>query len=299
MEVFDGDNEVVNHILEQLSDKFSYDDLKSEMSKLSDEPKFSHEDQIKGFNQMHHLADSNYQLRFDQTSELSERVIYPVSEEEEGGMEDARFVQFQEEDGSITYYGTYTAYDGSNIIPQLIETKDFTHFKMRTMYGKAAKDKDMALFPRKINGQYVMLSRQDAVNIHIMFSENIRQWKKAEILLRPTEPWEFVQMGACAPPIETPQGWLVIIHGVGPMRAYSLGAILLDIDDPSRVIKRLKKPLIKALEHQLIGYVPNVVYTCGAIVHNEQLVIPYALSDIKPAVAQIALDELLDAMAPV
>src|SRR5699024_3689593 len=153
----------------------------------------------------------NYQVYFNPESDLSERVIFPVSQKEEESIEDARFVQFHKEDGSIVYYATYTAYDGKNIMPQLIETEDFIRFRIRTLYGDAAEDKDMALFPRKIDGQYVMLSRQDGVNIHIMTSKQLLQWDEAEILLRPKEPWEFVQMGACSSPIETPYGWLVLI----------------------------------------------------------------------------------------
>ncbi len=298
-DLFNEDDKVSRHILKHLPEQFTHGDLEEQITALSDKPQFPNEHQLRSFHKIHYLADSNYQLHFDPESDISERVIFPVSEEEKGGIEDARFVQFQNEDGDIVYIATYTAYDGSEILPQLIETEDFTHFKMRTLYGDAARDKDMALFPRKIDGRFVMLGRQDGVNIHIMFSEDIQCWDESNILLRPSEPWELIQMGTCTPPIETRHGWLVLTHGVGPMRAYSIGAILLDLEDPTQVLKRLKSPLLKALEHQQIGYVPNVVYTCGALLHQGQLIIPYALSDIQPAVARIKLDDLLEAMEPV
>lgn len=296
LKILDGDNEVSAHILEHLSDEFTHNELEEQMAALSDKPKFSDKSQLESFEDMSRLADSNYDFVFDSESNLSERVIFPVAEDEKGGIEDARFIPFQKDNGDIIYFATFTAYDGSNILPQLIETKDFIHFKIRTLSGDAVRDKDMALFPRKINGRFAMLGRQDGVNIHIMFSENIRHWDESEILQEPSEPWELIQMGTCAPPIETSQGWLVLTHGVGPMRAYSIGAILLDLEDPTKIIKRLKTPLLKALEQQRVGYVPNVVYTCGALLHKDQLIIPYALSDIQPAIARVKLDDLLDAM---
>ena len=296
LDVIKGNNKISDHILDQLSSQFTYDDLKREISTLSDEPRFPYDQQLKSFNHLHRLAESNYQLYFDPESDISERVIFPVSEEEQGGIEDARFVRFQQEDGETIYYATYTAFDGTDIMPQLIETEDFIHFRMRTLYGKAVQDKDMALFPRKINGYYTMLSRQDGVNNHIMFSKNLQFWSESEIIQKPLETWELVQIGNCGSPIETSEGWLVLTHGVGPIRTYSISAILLDLDDPTKVIGRLKQPLLKALEHQQIGYVPNVVYSCGAIVHNGQLIIPYSLSDVQPAIARLKLSDLLTAL---
>jgi predicted GH43/DUF377 family glycosyl hydrolase len=298
-DLFDENDKVAKHILKHLPDQFTHDDLEEQITALSDKPQFPDDHQLRSFHKIHYLADSNYQLHFDPESDISERVIYPVSEEEKGGIEDARFIQFQKDDGDTVYIATYTAYDGSDILPQLIETEDFIHFKMRTLFGDATKDKDMALFPRKIDGRFAMLGRQDGVNIYLMFSDEIQRWDEADILIKPTEPWELIQMGTCASPIETRYGWLVLTHGVGPMRAYSVGAVLLDLEDPSRILKRLKNPLLKALEHQQIGYVPNVVYTCGALLHQGHLVIPYALSDIQPAVARIKLDDLIEAMEPV
>jgi predicted GH43/DUF377 family glycosyl hydrolase len=271
--------------------------LKEEIIALNEEPKFSPECQQDCFNAIQRLADSNYQLNFEPDTDLSAKVIFPASEEEKLGIEDARFVKFQEDNGKTVYYATYTAYDGSTIMPQLIKTHDFTHFKMRTLNGDPMKDKDVALFPRKINGRYAMLGRQDGTNIYIMFADDhIQFWNESQVLQKPCEPWELIKIGTCSPPIETSEGWLVLTHGVGPVRVYSLGAILLDLDDPTKLIARLKEPLLRPFEHQKIGYVPNTVYTCGAIVHNDHLIIPYSLSDVQPAIAKVKLDELLDAM---
>ncbi len=288
--------EVAEFILSQLSKEFTLDDLKKEITNLSNKPKFSNQKQLECFKDMQRLAESNYQLNFHPDHDLSERVIFPVSEEERGGIEDARFVRFHEEDGRTVYYGTYTAFDGKTIIPQLIETEDFSHFKISTLNGSAIQNKNLALFPRKIDGKYVMLSRQDGENNHIMFSDSLYFWQQSQIIQEPVEPWELVQLGNCGSPIETDEGWLVLTHGVGPMRTYSIGAIMLDLDDPTKVIGRLEDPLLKAMEQERIGYVPNVVYTCGAIVHQGQLIIPYSMSDIQPAIATVGMDDLLGAM---
>jgi predicted GH43/DUF377 family glycosyl hydrolase len=212
------------------------------------------------------------------------------------GIEDARFVQFHEEDGSSTYFATYTAYDGKIILPQLLETADFLHFKFITLNGPAVQNKGMALFPRKIDGRYAMLSRQDDENILIMFSDNIHFWSNPKILLSPKQPWEFVKLGNCGSPIETEAGWLVLSHGVGAMRKYCLGAFLLDHDDPTRVIARLRDPLLSPNETEREGYVPNVVYSCGSLLHGRELIIPYAMSDSASSFATVSLDKLLAAM---
>lgn len=289
-------NEVSEYIINRLPKKFTIEKLKEEITKLSEDPKFPTDKQEETFKDMQRLADSNYEIDFHEEHDISERVIFPVSEEERGGVEDARYVQFRNEDGTITYYGTYTAFDGKSIMPQLIETQDFRHFRVRTLYGDAVQNKNMALFPRKINGRYVMLSRQDGENNHIMFSDHLYFWNKSEIIQRPTEPWELVQLGNCGSPIETKHGWLVLTHGVGPMRTYSIGAILLDLDDPSKVIGKLEEPLLEALEKERIGYVPNVVYTCGAIIHYDRLIIPYSISDVQPAIASVVIEELISAI---
>jgi predicted GH43/DUF377 family glycosyl hydrolase len=243
------------------------------------------------------LAESNYEVDFAPTSQISQRVLFPSAPSQSNGIEDARFVRFQNDDGTFTHYATYTAYDGKITLPQLLETPDFVHFKFSTLNGPAVQNKGMALFPRKINGQFVMLSRQDDENILLMFSKNIHFWADPKILLAPAQPWEFIKLGNCGSPIETEAGWLVLTHGVGAMRKYCLGAILLDLHDPSRVIGRLREPLLAPNEAEREGYVPNVVYTCGALLHGRELIIPYAMSDSATSFATVSLDELLAALA--
>ena len=242
------------------------------------------------------LALSNYDVQFDPDSRLSERVLFPVTPSQSNGIEDARFVQFQNEDGSRTYYATYTAYDGKLVLPQLIETADFLHLKFITLNGAAVENKGMAMFPRKINGQYAMLGRQDQKSIHLMFSEHPHFWQSTKSLVGPKFPWEFIQMGNCGSPIETEAGWLVMSHGVGAMRKYCIGAFLLDLANPAKVIGRLREPLITPNENEREGYVPNVVYSCGSLVHGGQLIIPYAMSDYATTFATLPLGEVLASM---
>jgi predicted GH43/DUF377 family glycosyl hydrolase len=244
------------------------------------------------------MVNISYDLHFSADTLLSERVIFPVTFTEKNGIEDARFVKFTGEDGSTTYIATYTAYDGSSISPHLIETTDFLHFKMSPLHGKAAINKNLAIFPRKVNGQYAMLSRIDGINNYIMFSDDLYWWDSATLLQEPVYPWEFVQIGNGGSPIETERGWLLITHGVGPMRKYCLGASLLDLNDPSRELGRLKEPLLMPEEDERYGYVPNVVYSCGAIIHNNKLFIPYAVSDYATSFITIVLNELLDKIMP-
>jgi predicted GH43/DUF377 family glycosyl hydrolase len=239
------------------------------------------------------LADSNYELQFSAELALSERVVFPVSPNESKGIEDARFVRFVEEDGSVLYYATYTAYDGRAILPQLIETEDFLRFRMRTLSGDGVKNKGMALFPRRVGGRYAMLGRQDDENLFVMFSDTPHYWSAPQLLLRPSEIWESVKVGNCGSPIETEAGWLVLTHGVGPMRKYCIGAALLDLEDPTAVIGRLREPLLAPEGVEREGYVPNVVYSCGALLHGRDLVLPYAMSDKATAIARISLDGLL------
>jgi predicted GH43/DUF377 family glycosyl hydrolase len=242
------------------------------------------------------LAESNYEVTFPRESHVSQRVLFPSAPSQSNGIEDARFVRFQNDDGSFTYYATYTAYDGKITLPQLVETTDFFHFKFSTLNGPAVQNKGMALFPRKVNGKFAMLSRQDDENILLMFSDNIHFWQTPEILVSPEQPWEFIKMGNCGSPIETEAGWLVLSHGVGAMRKYCLGAFLLDLNDPTRVIGRLSEPLLSPNESEREGYVPNVVYTCGALLHGRELIIPYAMSDSASSFATASLDEILEAM---
>jgi predicted GH43/DUF377 family glycosyl hydrolase len=242
------------------------------------------------------LASSNYVTTFPADSQISERVIFPAGPNETRGMEDARFVRFADADGRITYYATYTAYDGFSILPQLIETEDFVRFTISTLNGAAAQNKGMALFPRAIDGKFVMLSRKDRENLHLSTSDDVHHWNDVAELYRPQHAWELLQIGNCGSPIETEAGWLVLTHGVGPMRCYTIGAMLLDLADPRRVIAHLPEPFLEPTEDEREGYVPNVVYTCGAIVHGEQLVVPYGFSDGGVAVAQLRLADLIEAL---
>jgi predicted GH43/DUF377 family glycosyl hydrolase len=242
------------------------------------------------------LAESCYEVRFTPDSQVSQRVLFPSAPSQSNGIEDARFVRFQNDDGGFNYYASYTAYDGKITQPQLLETPDFLHFTFNMLNGPAMQNKGMALFPRKINGRYAMLSRQDDENILIMFSDKIHFWSEAKLLVFPSQPWEFIKIGNCGSPIETEAGWLVLSHGVGAMRKYCLGAFLLDLNDPTRVIRRLRGPLLCPNESEREGYVPNVIYSCGALLHGRQLIIPYAMSDFATSFAAISLDELLAAM---
>lgn len=242
------------------------------------------------------LAKSNYELQFKLEQELSEKIIFPASQNDSNGIEDARFVRFVDDDGSVTYYATYTAYNGHNILPQIIETKDFLTFKMITLNGEFSKNKGMALFPRKINGKYMMISRIDGENLYLMSSNNIHFWQNAEMIKEPESEWEFVQIGNCGSPIETDKGWILITHGVGPMREYSLGVTLLDLENPSKIIGNMNEPLLICNKEEREGYVPNVVYSCGSIIHNDSLIIPYAMSDTCSGIATIKLSELFNNM---
>ncbi len=245
---------------------------------------------------IHWLASSNYESTFHGDSEVSERVIFPASPTESQGMEDARFVRFTYDDGSVTYFATYTAYDGYRILPQLIETRDFVSFRVSTLNGAAAVNKGIALFPRKVGGSFLALGRLDNENSQLIRSDNVRFWHDREPLQEPREPWELIQLGNCGSPIETEAGWLVLTHGVGPMRRYCLGALLLDLDDPARVLGRLRTPLLEPEEDERNGYVPNVVYSCGGIAHAGWLVLPYGFSDVATRVATWRMDDVLSAL---
>ncbi len=290
------DNEVSHHLLNQLLDTFSYFSLKRNIEALQANPVFQADRQNRTFEIIYWLANSNYEIYFDPSHLISERVIFPTSKIESRGIEDARFVQYFDADGQATYYATYTAYNGVRILPQLIETRDFIHFKISTLNGKAVQNKGMALFPRQVNGRYVMLSRQDGENNRIMFSDNIHFWQESEILQEPARPWEFFQLGNCGSPLEITAGWLVLTHGVGPMRQYSISAILLDLENPTKIIAYLDEPLLVAHEEEREGYVPNVVYSCGSLIHKNELVIPYAMSDVMSGIATVNVNDLVGSM---
>ena len=239
------------------------------------------------------IEGNNYQLSFDTKTNISERIIFPTTPDESNGIEDARFVQFYSENNDATYFATYTAYNGREIIPKLIETNDFLNFKINELKGKESVNKWMALFPRKIGNNFAMISRQDEESLYIMFSNSIDKWGNKQLLLKPKYEWEAIQIGNCGSPIETKSGWLVLTHGVGILRKYSIGAILLDLENPTRVIGRLKQPLLAPNEFEREGYVPNVVYSCGSLIHRDKLIMPYALSDYSSSFSIIDLNELL------
>lgn len=282
-------------ILEKLEENFTYGELMKNLSRAVKNPNIS-EDQIKILNHMMWLASSHYEINFSIDSAISERVIFPVSATEQKGIEDARFVKFTDDDGDITYYATYTAYDGSSILPKLISTKDFYNFKILPINGHLAQDKGMALFPRKIHGKYAMFCRVDGVNNYIAYSENINVWNEAKMVQQPKYAWNLIKIGNAGSPIETEFGWLVITHGVGPMREYSLGASLFDLKNPEIEIGRLTQPLMMSNEEEREGYVPNVIYSCGSIIHNNELIIPYAMSDHSSTYATVNLKELIDVL---
>ncbi len=288
---------IINDIFDPLGESFPFRELRQRMNSYLE----SHQLNIaekKVMQAIQWIANGQYEIRFSLDTAISDRVIFPVTDTESNGIEDARFVRFIDDDGSVKYYATYTAYNGFVIMPQLIETTDFYRFKIMPIYGKYAQNKGMGLFPRKINGQYVMLSRNDGENNYIMFSDQINIWDAEPILLQePLFPWEFVQLGNSGSPIETEHGWLVITHGVGAMRRYCLGAIMLDKNDPQKIIGQLSTPLLMPNEKEREGYVPNVVYSCGSIIHNEELIIPYAMSDYSSGFASVSLKELYDKMA--
>ncbi len=286
----------VNEVLGGLPESFTLGELESQLKKTYREHRSDREELSQVAEQVIMLAKSNYELQYTTNQMLSERLIFPLSPTESNGIEDARFVQFRGENGASRYYATYSAFDGRMVLPQLLETTDFLRFKLHTLNGPAIANKGMALFPRKINGQFAMLGRQDGENLFLMYSDKIYFWHTREMIVKPTNPWEYVQMGNCGSPLEVEAGWIVLTHGVGPMRKYCIGALLLDRHDPSKVLARLHEPMIVPNELEREGYVPNVVYSCGAIIHRDHLVIPYAMSDYATTFATVSLAELLSAM---
>ncbi len=289
-------NSYTEEVLGQLDHEFTLDQLEHSLQRVLRKNRARPSEFLPLAEQVIALAKSNYEIDYTADHVLSERLIFPFGPTESNGIEDARFVHFRDDDGSTRYFATYTAYDGRMTLPQLLETKDFLRFRMHTLNGPAIADKGFALFPRKINGHYAMLSRQDGEHLYLMYSDMLYFWHTKKIIIKPTNPWEFVQIGNCGSPIETDAGWLVLTHGVGPMRKYSIGAILLDLDDPSKIIARLQEPLLEPNENEREGYVPNVVYSCGAVIHHQHLILPYAMSDYATTFATIALSDLLGAM---
>ncbi len=292
-------NELALQVLADVDPHFTLTDLEERLRSLieelpnSESPGIEDSVALETSHVLHWLASSNYHVEFEPSGNISERVIFPGGPTESRGMEDVRLVRFVHDDGRVVYYGSYTAFDGHQILPQLLETTDFVTFRVATLGGACAQNKGIALFPRKLNGHFVALGRHDNVNNFLMTSPDVRVWRETEIIQEPERPWELTQLGNCGSPIETDAGWLVITHGVGPFRRYTLGALLLDLDDPSKVIGHLKEPLLEPTANEREGYVPNVVYSCGSMLHGHDLVLPFGFADVGASVATIDLRDLL------
>ncbi|WP_198017272.1 glycoside hydrolase family 130 protein [Methylocapsa acidiphila] len=246
-------------------------------------------------NRMPSASGDVVEIEFNSYDQISEQVIFPVTESQSNGIEDARFVQFDDE-GRKLYYATYTAYNGRAIRSELLETSDFMSYRLSPLLGLGARNKGMALFPRRINGRFAMIARQDNENIYLVYSDNLNSWDEGSAILTPQFPWEFVQIGNCGSPIELDEGWLLLIHGVGAVRKYSIGAVLLDKEVPSKVLARMREPLLRPELSEREGYVPNVVYTCGGLRHKDQIILPYAVSDTFSKFATVNIVELIQAM---
>ena len=287
------ENDWSGEVMKLLGDSFTLSQLEAAMRRATQDSGPLPREIQRTMECVRWLAQSNYEIHFNPSTTIAERIIFPVSSNESNGMEDARFVRFVEEDGSVIYYATYTAYNGRAILPQLLETTDFLHFRALTLNGRAVQNKGMALFPRRIGGRYAMISRQDDENLFLMFSDHPHFWSDPKLLSKPGESWEAVKIGNCGSPLETEAGWLVITHGVGPMRKYCIGAMLLDLEDPSKIIGHLRAPLLNPQSDLREGYVPNVVYTCGALIHQGRLILPYGLNDTVSSIVTMELDQLL------
>lgn len=281
------------YVLDTLPDPFTAGELDRALAFLYDHLLTRHTAD-RTIEHLRWVASCNYQVRFPPESQLSQRVLLPIAPTESHGMEDARFVRFTDADETVSYYATYTAFDGARVAPQLLKTVDFNAFRISQLAGPAAVNKGMALFPRRINGRFVALSRWDRENNAISTSEDAHMWDEPTIVQAPVQPWELIQLGNCGSPIETPAGWLVLTHGVGAMRTYAIGAILLDLEDPTRLIARLDEPLLSPTEAERDGYVPNVAYSCGGMIHNGRLIVPYGCADTSIGMAAFDLPGLLE-----
>ena len=283
-------------ILDPLPDHFDYEQLRAALDACAEEADPDGTLATAAAN-MDFLANANYELRFPEHARPSEIVIFPATELESSGMEDLRLAPFVDEDtGEPHFCGTYTAYDGVRMIPMMLETRDFRRFHISTLNGRYVRNKGMAVFPRKVGGSYLMISRHDGENLYLLRSPHLHFWNSCEFLMGPREPWETIQIGNCGSPVETEAGWILLTHGVGPMRRYCIGALLLDLEDPARVIGRLREPLLVPTGEEREGYVPNVVYSCGPMIHGRKLVVPYAMADLATTIATVDLDELIAAL---
>ena len=287
--------EAAAYVLDALEQRFTREELEHQLAALQTHlsTRGRAEETIA---EIQAIAERTYRIGFPSGTTVSESVLFPAMQAELAGMEDARFVRFTDDDGSVTFYASYTAYSGSSISQQLLETRDFRSFVSTPMVGNAAANKGLALFPRRVGGKFAALSRSDRESNTIAFSDRPFAWMNAKPCQQPAHAWEVLQLGNCGSPVETEAGWLVLTHGVGPMRTYRIGAILLDLDDPTKVIGRLREPLLSPAADERNGYVPNVVYSCGALIHAGTLVLPYGIGDASIGFATVPLPELLMAM---
>jgi predicted GH43/DUF377 family glycosyl hydrolase len=293
----EGDHANADFVLASLGPSFDRADLDRALGELRSQ-RLTRGSAVRTTELFERLARRSYDATFPASSAVSERVLMPQSPTESHGVEDVRLVRFTEPDGATTYLGTYTAFDGRDVAIQLLGTDDFVHLTSRPLSGPGARDKGLALFPRRVGGRYAALSRADRETNAITTSDDLLRWDTPVVVQRPEHGWELVQLGNCGPPVETERGWLVLTHGVGGMRTYSIGAMLLDLDDPTRVLGRLDRPLLRAVGAERSGYVPNVVYSCGAMLHGRTLVLPYGSSDTATRIALVDLDALLATLLP-
>ncbi len=288
------DGEMVEQVLEQLDETFTLAQLRSALDKLKPAGSRAPLGFKRFRNTILWLGNANYELRFPPDCLPSETVIFPGTLHESRGMEDLRLTRFTDDDGAVTYYGTYTAFDGFRIHPMLLATADFHTFHFAPLSGRYARNKGMAMFPRRIDGQYAMVSRHDGECLFLLRSNDLHIWNVSEKLQTPAEDWELIQLGNCGPPIETDAGWLLVTHGVGPMRRYCIGVTLLDKANPAKIIGRLREPLLVPTADESVGYVPNVVYSCGSVIHGGKLIVPYAMSDSRTGFATVSVRSLVN-----
>jgi predicted GH43/DUF377 family glycosyl hydrolase len=291
------DAEATSWVLDGLGDQPTIEELELRLVQLEAQ-RDTRRNVTRTVRRLRDLVARAYTVDHVSTSGLSDRVLHPVTSVESNGMEDARLVRFVDDDGSVTYYATYTAYNGHSIVQQLLATTDFGSWRVMPIMGRAAANKGLALFPRRVGGRYAAMTRCDGLRNGVAFSDDLLRWPSSASLDCPIETWEAIQVGNCGPPIETDAGWLVLTHGVGPMRTYSIGAWLLDLDDPTRILGRLTSPLLSPDPEEQDGYVPNVVYSCGGLVHAGTLLFPYGIGDASIGFATASLADVLAAMEP-
>jgi predicted GH43/DUF377 family glycosyl hydrolase len=294
----DMDNEASAYVLSALPERYDDEEFEDVVGHLPGELLTRHTT-AETLEAIRRIVSSDYAVAFPATVPLDQRVLWPATPAESNGMEDARFVQIVEPDGRLAYHATYTAYDGRHIGGRMLHTRDLRHFEVTALRGPAARNKGMALFPREVGGRHLALCRSDGETLGLSTRDDSMQWQAAVPLLVPHRGWDLVQVGNCGSPVETERGWLVLTHGVGPMRRYAIGAMLLDLEEPERVIADLPAGLLGPDETEREGYVPNVVYSCGGLVHDGRFWLPYGASDVRVGFTSIPLDRLFAAMVPV